>query len=177
MGMSPSADLYWGFDLGDLTDRETYDSLAPEWMEPEDDSEGAEWEEELARRLGWAEVRFPSGAPEDDWSLSREERDRVRLEFRSTPEYQAWAASQNAMQDLVKQQEVELATYSNHEEPSYCARVKASVQQAPAWGSVALEPLVVAEGWRDQIMRFMELLALPIPPGVEPGWHMNCSYG
>lgn len=175
--MSPSADLYWGFDLGDLTDRETYDSLAPEWMEPEDGSEGVEWEEELARRLGWTEVPFPHGAPEDDWRLAREERDRARLAFRSTPEYQAWSASRDQLRDVVKQGGVELDTYGYHEEPSYCVRVKASVQRADDWGSVELEPLIVADDWRDQVMRFMELLELPIPPGKGPGWHMNCSYG
>lgn len=177
MGMSPSADLYWGFDLGDLCDPQTYDSLKPAWMDPDDDGEGFEWDEELARRLGWVEVPFPQGAPEDDWRLHREERDRIRLEFRATPEYQAWSASRDAMRELVNQQGVELDTYSNHEEPSYCVRIKASVQRADDWGSVALDPLVVADGWRDQIMRFMELLELPVPAGVEPGWHMNCSYG
>lgn len=47
MGQSPSADLYWGFDLGDMTDPDTYDSLKPAWMsgggEDEDDEMG--WQE------------------------------------------------------------------------------------------------------------------------------------
>lgn len=177
MGMSPSADLYWGFDLGDLCDPGTYDSLKPAWMEPEDDDEGAEWDEELARRLGWTEAPFPPRAPSDDWRLPPEGRDRIRQEFRATPEYQAWSASRDELHNIIKQIGVELDTYGYHEEPSYSVRVKASVQRVDDWGSVALEPLVVADGWRDQIMRFMELLELPVPEGKEPGWHMNCSYG
>lgn len=167
MGMSPSADLYWGFDLGDLCDPETYESLGPAWME-----EFADWEEELARRLGWIEVPFPANAPDDDWRMGR-----IRQAFRATSEYQAWSVSVDRRRDLVKGYGVELGTYGGHDEPSYCVRVVASVQCPPGWGSIELDPLTVDPGWRDQIMRFMELLELPIPEGKEPGWHMNCSYG
>lgn len=61
--------------------------------------------------------------------------------------------------------------------PSYCVRVGVSVQYAWDWGSVEVSPLVVGQDWHEQIMRFMELLELPVPVGKEPGWHLNCSYG
>lgn len=172
MGMSPSADLYWGYDLGDLCDPETYDSLRPAWMEEDDD-----WEEELARRLGWTEVPFPANAPADDWRMPHEERERIRQEFRTTPEYQAWSASRDRMHELAKSCGVELDTYGYHDEPAHCARIKASVQRASDWGSVELGPLAVDPAWRDQITLFMELLELPVSEGKEPGWHMSCSYG
>jgi len=123
MGMSPSADLYWGFDLGDLTDPETYDSLKPSWMD------------------------------------------------------KAWSASRDELGTIVGRFGVELDTYGYGDEPSYCVRIKASVQRAYDWGSVELGPLTVDPQWREQITEFMRLLDLPVPPGKEPGWHMNCSYG
>lgn len=168
MGQSPSADLYWGYDLGDLTDRETWESLRPDWMEDE--------EETLARRLGWVEVPFPANIPEPDYSLSYEERKRVEEQQRDTPEYRAWSANRSEIYALVAPIPVELDRYGYLEDPAYCVRVKASVQSADDWGSIAVKPLIVLPEWPDQLAEFMRLLDLPIP-SAEAGWHMNCSYG
>ena len=54
MGSSPSADVFFGYDLGDLTNHETWESLKPQWWQDQDDSYSVDWRDELARRLGWA---------------------------------------------------------------------------------------------------------------------------
>jgi hypothetical protein len=181
MGQSPSADVYWGYDLGDLTDYDTWDSLKPAWMEGSD----REWEEELAARLGWQEVPFPEDiCPErPSYSMNRAqfaeaERQYKAAEevFQGTSEYKAWLASRREMRRLVENYPVELSTYGNLDEPGYCVRIKASVQQAWDWGSIKLEPRAVGEDWEQALQEFTELMELPTPK-EPPCWHLNCSYG
>lgn len=181
MGQSPSADVYWGYDLGDLTDRDTWDSLKPAWMESSD----REWEEELAARLGWQEVPFPEDiCPErPSYSMARAqflEAERrykeAEVAFQKTSEYKAWSASCHEMRRLVDNYPAELKTYGYIDEPSYCARVKASVQSADDYGSIELAPLVVDEDWERSLREFIDLMELPAPKDA-PCWHLNCSYG
>lgn len=51
MGSSPSADLYYGYDLGEMYDSD-YESTAPQWWQDAEE----DWDEveaEMARRLGF----------------------------------------------------------------------------------------------------------------------------
>jgi hypothetical protein len=173
MGMSPSADLFWGYDLGGLTDRETYDSLQPQWMEDDRDDD-----EVLAAALGWVEMPFPSGITEHPrgYDATYEERREWDRQQRDTDEYRAWSANRDELRATIAQVPVELDRYGYGEDPGYCVRVKASVQRADDYGSTAVKPLVVDPAWAEQLAEFMRLMQLPVP-AVEPGWHMNCSYG
>ncbi|WP_280412583.1 hypothetical protein [Nocardia asiatica] len=172
MGSSPSADVYYGYDLGDMTDHDTYDSLAPSWWE-----DSGDWEDELARRLGWEKVSFPDDYPEWDSLTSREDRIRIMDEYKaSSVAYQAYAASRDRKVELLASIPVEIRWYGYREESCYAIRAKASVQRAFDWGSVPLKPLEVDPAWAGQIARFVELLELTVPEGG-PAWHLNCSYG
>jgi hypothetical protein len=62
------------------------------------------------------------------------------------------------------------------DEPSYCARVKASVQSADDYGSIELAPLVVDEDWERSLREFIDLMELPASKDA-PCWHLNCPYG
>lgn len=183
MGRSPSADLFWGYDLADYTDDDTYDSLWPGSGEDEE----FDWESVLARRLGWVEVPHPQVPAELrplDWSApgSPDEKlaeNRRRSELRyATPEWQAWAAKRTEKHELIKDYPVEIDSYGYSEEPSYCVRVKDSVQHVGDYGSITLTvPLVVDERWAGQVEEFMGLLTLPVPADAKLTWHLNCSYG
>jgi hypothetical protein len=172
MGSSPSASLYWGFDLGDMTDQNTWDSLKPAWMydEEEGDTE-RDWKEELATRLGWKELPAPKGWP--DYTASTEEKEA----FHQSPVYLAWSANRSEMYALTERCFVELDSYGSEDVPRYCVRVSPSVQEVDSWGSIKVQPLEVAPDWREKLTQFMKLLELPMPEGEEPGWHLNCSYG
>lgn len=172
MGHSPSADLFWGYNLGDLTDHDTFDDLRPDWM----DGNYADVDEVLARRLGWVEAPYPNNIADPPHSLPYEERRRIQQEQRDTPEFRTWSESRSNMRRVVATVPVELVTYGYGEEPSYCVRVKASVQRAHDWGSTPVEPLSVQPEWAQQLAEFMRILEFPAPADP-PGWHMNCSYG
>jgi hypothetical protein len=170
MGSSPSADLYWGFDLGDMTDQKTWDSLQPAWMHDEEEGE-RDWKEELATRLGWEKVPAPEGWPH--YTASTEEKEA----FRQSSAYLAWSANRNEMHRLAEGYLVEIDTYGYYDEPRYCVRVSPSVQRVGDWGSIEVRPLEVGPDWREKLLQFMKVLELPVPEGEEPGWHLNCSYG
>lgn len=179
MGMAPSASVYWGFDLGDMTDHDTWDSLKPAWME---ESDG--WEEVYAQRMGWQPVPFPEGAPDRRvWYTqfrgrrADEEHKKAEEAFYATAEYKAWQTAYRAQMDLAKQSPVELDTYGYIDEPGYCVKIRTSEQHPPDWGDIELNPLIVGDDWEAQIMAFMRLLELPLPKGAKPAWHVNCSYG
>lgn len=181
MSYSPSADVYWGYDLADLTDHETWDSLAPEWME----AEHAEWEEVLAKKLGWVEIPYlESIAPtqpkytsnRQDYKENQRRYDEALSVFYGTREYKVWSENRSELHRLTDAYPVELRTYGGRDEPMYCVAVKASVQTAPDWGSVALKPLAVEPACQSQLDEFMKLMDLPTT-GTSPDWHLNCSYG
>lgn len=184
MGQSPSADLYFGYDLGvSEFDYDTGTSSEPEWMQ-----EGADWEDELARRLGWVEVPDPSDGPRLQrlhWSAPDEERraaldayQRARDEYAATSlAYRAHLENEVERTNVLAAVPVELSTYGSSEgETQYAIRVKASVQRVNDYGSTPLNPLVEGEEWRDQLARFVELLGFDLGD-KQPGWHLNCSYG
>jgi hypothetical protein len=172
MGQSPSASLYWGFDLGDMTDQDTWDSLKPRWMydEEEGDTE-RDWREELATRLGW---RMTPGVGEwPPYTASIEEKE----VFYQSSAYLAWSANRSEMHRLAEGYLVELDSYGSEDVPRYCVRVTSSVQEVDDWGSIKVQPLEVDSDWREKLLQFMKLLELPVPEDEEPGWNLNCSYG
>ncbi|WP_306365474.1 hypothetical protein [Nocardia sp. CC227C] len=153
MGMSLSADVFWGFDLG--YDDDIDDEAMPQWRQ-----DGGDWEEVLARKLGWNEVPYPTGGFTGE-------------DYRNSPEYRAWSASRDEMYALVKACGVEIDGYG-YECGGNAVRVKASVQSC-LYGAEPLKPLDVATDWADQISRFCELLEIPIPD-EGPGWHVCATW-
>lgn len=184
MGQSPSADVYFGYDLPEPEYNYDDDTTnEPQWMQDDED-----WEDELARRLGWTEVPFPADYPDEDrtiWQLPREARELAektirdrQQKFRETsPEYQAWSANLDRKRELLSSIGVELDSFGySGGDRQYAVRIKASVQHVYGWESRPLDPLIEQPEWRDQLARFVELLGLDVGD-TEPGWHLNCSYG
>ncbi|MEV6219867.1 hypothetical protein [Nocardia sp. NPDC051833] len=181
MGQSPSADVYFGYDLGEFDN-------APDWVD-----EHGDWEHELALRLGWTPIPFPDDYPTrppagpNTWNMPRAERDAANEEYlrrvdeykRTSTAYEAYQANTAELERLRAEADVPvfLDRYGSlGGEPGWSVCVAASGQSAPAWGSKPLRPLVELPEWRGQLARFIELLGLDV--GVaEPGWHLNCSYG
>lgn len=171
MGQSLSADVYWGFDLGSDDDYDEDQAPQPQWMEDEE-----EWDDVLARKLGWNEIPYPSdSAPEglDNYRLDYQERNRLHEQFRVTPEYQAWSSSLDQKNSLVKSVGVEIDSYG-YEYGCRCVRVKASVQTCD-YGAKRLTDLAVNLEWVAQVARFCELLEIPIPADG-PGWELSASW-
>lgn len=187
MGSSPSAELYWGYNLGEMVD-EDWEPTGPSWLVHEEDFDGddRDWRKELATRLGWEEVPYPDDKDpvRPDYTSDRskhrqlnEEYERARKTFYETPEYKAYLASRDHMDELVKDCPAELDIWNSSDDSAYCVRIVSSVQRVSDWGSIELKPLEVASDWKEQLHRFMTLLELPIPEDKEPGWHMCCAYG
>ena len=187
MGSSPSAELYWGYNLGEMVD-ENWEPIGPSWLAHEEDFDGddRDWREELATRLGWEEVPFPedmcpsqpkyTSDPRKNRQLGQEYEEKEKA-FYLTPEYLAYSASRDRMRELVKDCPVELHVWNSSEDSEYCVRILASVQCADDWGSIELQPLEVDPAWHDQLLQFMTVLELPVPEDKQPGWHMCCAYG
>jgi hypothetical protein len=187
MGSSPSAELYWGYNLGEMVD-ENWEPIGPSWLVHEEDFDGddRDWREELATRLGWEEIPYPdhlaptrpayTSDPRESRRMSTEY-EVAREAFYATTEYKAYSENRDRMGTLVKDCPAELSIWNSSEDFKYCVRIVASVQRADDWGSTELKPLEVEADWREQLHRFMQLLELPIPEGKEPGWHMCCAYG
>lgn len=170
MGMSLSADVFYGFDLGHLDDID--EDEMPQWWQDDE-----EWEEVLARKLGWVEVPHSTGPePEglNNYRLPHEERDRLYAEYRATPEYRGWSANRDELRDLANSIGVEIDSYG-YEYGGKCVRIKASAQGCD-YGPQRLAPLEVDPSWGEQLARFCELLELPIPDDG-PGWHLCASWG
>lgn len=178
---SPSADLYFGYDIGGPEDDDP--TPMPEWMDDGDD-----WEDVLATRLGWTEAPFPDDYPQGRSHVYRrgtatyraafDEDQQQVTEYKATsPKYLAYAANGDAKNNLLSTVPVELDSYGYLEgDSSHTIRVKASVQSVNDYGSTALKPLVEAPEWRTQLDEFVRLLGFDLG-NKQPGWHLNCSYG
>lgn len=58
MGTHADGVVFYGYDLGDMTDRDTWESTAPAWLvDPFDGETYRQSDDELAARLGWDEAR------------------------------------------------------------------------------------------------------------------------
>jgi hypothetical protein len=177
MGMSPSADLIYGYDLDGLLYDDDYNDLRPQWWQ-----DGDEWEEALARKLGWIEVPFPSEGTLQNLrraTTNWEERKRLDAVFYETPEYQAWSASRDEMRKLSGRFGVSIDYYGYNEDWSHVIKIDNQGFRAYDYGAckVDVKDLVVGPDWDKRLAEFVELLEFQIPEGVKPGWHMTCSYG
>lgn len=179
MGMSPSADLIYGYDLDGLLEDDDYNDLRPQWWQAGD---WDDWAKVIARKAGWIEVPYPNeGAIQNlrRATASWEERKRLDAEFYETPEYQAWSASLGEMRKFSGRLSCSIDTYGYLDEPSFVIMVNNAGYRAWDYGSckVDVAGLLVGPDWDQQLTEFVELLEIQIPDGVKPGWHMTCSYG
>lgn len=166
MGSTLSADVYFGYDLGD--------EYEPDWWLEQDEDDEFDWGDALAARLGWVAVPFPTDYPETNYALPYAERGRIEENYeKSSVAYQEYNASRERRRELLTGIQIEIDSFGYGYELS-CIRVKASVQTA--YGSTPLRPLVADPEWIDQLNWFVGLLELKVPEGG-PGWHLNCSYG
>lgn len=186
MGSSPSAEIYWGYNLGEMVD-EDYEPIGPSWLMHEEDFDGddRDWREELATRLGWQEIPYPHEIEPDrprptanphKNKLVYQEYEDARKAFYANPEYQAYSANRDRMWEITKDYPAELCIWNSSEDAQYCVRITASIQRADDWGSIELQPLEVDPSWHEKLMQFMILLELPRPENKMPGWHMCCAY-
>ena len=178
MGQSPSADVFWGYDIGKFEDPETYESTHPAWWWPDgEDGDPADWEEVYAERVaGWKPVPFPASASPSDYSLSREEREIRRIEWQKTPEYKAWSENLGRKHEILGNCPVALEQTGYEDEPMFCVRIKRSVQSVSDWEVVPFDPPVTQGEWFDQINVFMVIMEFQIPE-TPPRWYMSCNYG
>lgn len=186
MGNSPSAELYWGYNLGEMVD-EDWEPIGPSWLVHEEDFDGEDrdWREELATRLGWEETPYPEHLAPSQPTYTRNYAENKRLSteyelarevFYKTPEYSAYSENRNHMAALVGDCPAELNIWNSSGDSAYCVRIVASVQCVDDWGSIELKPLEVDPTWHEKLLQFMALLELPVPEDKEPGWHMCCNY-
>lgn len=176
MGASPSAFVFYGYDLGDWTDPDSYEALYPEWV-----TEEVFLDHVADHVLDHPRPPFPA---EIDWQQGRDEALRQRLRTPGSPEnaiWEEWRAKLAAREAAVKALNVEIANYAAlyDGDPAYVLRVIASTTKCGDWGSTRIDPasLVKQPEWDDQLARMIDLLGLTLPRGCEPGWHIACAYG
>jgi len=163
MGTSYNTLIFYGVDLGDLADPDTYESWAPAWMRgpggPID-----EWDpdDHLARKLGWQEVPWPGGSV-DIFS----------------PEYEEWARSRTEAARLVKEADYgcTLDSYGHAEgDLTLLVQVDASVIKGGVWTCVRLDGVAVQQwrpDWNERLERYLDALEIPAERRPEPGWHLT----
>ncbi len=170
MGYHADGVVFWGYDLGDMADRETWESTAPSWLVDDDGRTDREWEEELATRLGWTQVPFPSHL---DFDIGPH----GARSYRQHPDYRAYDASRDRMRELLVQSGlgVKLERYGHVDgDDAWYVAIDGSEQTA-TYDCRRLD-LGVEPDWRERVDRFIELLDLPKPDG-EPGWFVTSNYG
>lgn len=166
MGMHASGEVFYGYDLGDLTDRETFEFIGPAWLE-EDEA----WEDRYARARGIELLPYPSSlAGIGD-----------HAERRSHPDYLTWSASRDQVRQAVKEAGCELDRYGYLDGGEHCWRVQVKASRVRSeYDCVRVEideanPLDV-QLWRLQLDEFMRALELPVPDDG-PRWYLTSSYG
>jgi hypothetical protein len=165
MGTNYNTLVFYGVDLGDLTDPDTYETWAPAWML---DSMGQvdDWDPEnhLARKLGWQEVPWTSGADRD------------------SPEYEEWARSRTEARRLLKEADYgcSLDSYGHSEgDLSLLVLADASVVSGDIWRCVPVQHLVGAAvpEWDALLERYLDTLEIPTERRTAPGWFLTGSVG
>jgi len=180
MGYSPSATIFYGYDLGTMEDEELEKWCGPSWWA---DDEGGfngdiDWEDVAAERLGWTETAPHPLRPSalGDYTIPYAERQRLEDEYRKSPEFLAWSADWRNRNDILRRSGVKLSSYG-HENDTTCWTIEilASHFSVYGWTTEALESLSVDPAWPGLLERFMDLMELPVD-GF-PGWHVTVSYG
>jgi hypothetical protein len=186
MGINYNTLVFYGVDLGDLTDSGTYDTWAPAWML---DDSGAidDWDptDHLARGLGWEPVPFPSHvyATEPPFSAGQAARDVWRKDVLGRdPDVIAYRANQEHRAELLKIADYgcSLDSYGHHEgDLALLVQVDASVVKGDVWRCVPIEHLVGADvpAWNAQLARYLDVLEIPVEHRPAPGWHLTGSVG
>lgn len=173
MGMSPSAYLFYGYDLKDWEDHENWErELKPDWL-----SEDIFEDHVLNHVLKIPRPDYP------ELLDRRDDATREALRTEGTEEravWLAWKEKLDARTAAFKALNVDIDTYGYLEEPSYALRVLASVIGCDDYGSSSFDiaSLVIQPEWNGQIEWMIKELDLQLPPGCDaPGWHITCSYG
>lgn len=165
MGTNYNTLVFYGVDLGDLSDQDTYETWAPAWML---DSAGAiDWDPDdyLARKLGWQEVPWTPGA---DWR---------------SPEYEGWARSRTEARRLVQAANYgcSIDSYGHSEgDLSLLVQVDASVVSGDIWRCVPVPELAPAgerSRWSAMLERYLDALEIPTERAGAPGWFLTGSVG
>lgn len=161
MGSHARAEVFWGYDLGEMVDAD-YNSTAPSWWE----ERGGDWEVEVERRLGLPLVPYPEHLGRELSSLDRKH-----------PDYVAWIEAARARQEARKALGVELGYYGyllDGDAYHYVA-VTASTMSTE-YGCKPIGSMQVGADWPGKLQHFMDLLELPVP-AAGPGWMIAASYG
>lgn len=189
MGFDPHGEVFYGYDLGDLTaptpggdDRWDRTYVGPAWMldDPGDPDSGIEDYDpaaELARIGGWVEaVPFPG---REVFELPREQREAHRG-------YAAWSADQLARRTAIARvdQGCTLAAYGGHEgEHPDGVRLRVAIRESivrVSYECESLEPVLDAipyDGtWNVRLRTYAAQLGIPVPE-AGAGWHLTSDYG
>lgn len=198
MGFDPHGEVFYGYDLGQLTGPIPEGghpweapSIAPAWMleDPQDPTLGlgegyGDWESELATRLaGWVDLPFPDEArkvpPPDRIGWSSSDTDREH------PAYKAWSANLARKREIVAGAGCDLAPYGTHEGAAVDGlQLRVAVTASCVRSSYDCVPLDIGRAqrvgvldeWNGLLHAFLDVLDIPRPAGG-PGWHLTSDYG
>jgi hypothetical protein len=165
MGMHAHGEVWWGYDLADMTD-DGFDSTAPAWLyDPDDGPTDRDWEDELATRLGWTEVPFPDHL-DFNWDTRSHEQH---------PDYIAYKEARTERDRLVADMGVAMQTYGYSDGDTQWSVIIPSSRVSATYEAIRID-LTTADDWAERVARFAALLDLPAPT-EPPGWHVSSSYG
>lgn len=190
MGMSATATVFWGYDLGTL-EREDGEDLAPAWMWDGNDRL-ANWgdaDEHIARKLGWVKVPFPDHLFADDTravygrgGASADEYRRWEAERKAHPDYLAWSNSRDEVGRLVSGLKLScvLDSYGPEEDET---RLYVAVEESivsTQYGCAEFNPHQPGTSRaRPRLNRYCKLLDLPPALTIDrpARWHVAAYYG
>lgn len=187
MGTSYSTLLFWGVDLGDLTDPGSYETWAPAWMLDEDgDFDDWDPDEMLAVKLGWdpEAAPYPDHLAEPGYDRPYRERDAWRRDVLQVhPEYLAWSANLDRKSELIKAADYgcSIDRYGHSDgDLALLVKVDASVVSSDIWTCVPLDPATIGgnvSDWIGLLTRYLAALEIPAERAGAPGWFMTGSVG
>lgn len=181
MGTSCNTLVFYGVDLGDLTDPDTYDTWAPAWM-LDDDGSIDDWDpaDHLARKLGWEPVPFPDHAvitaPDRFGVPSRRMDDQH-------PDYIAYRAGQGRRAEILRTADYgcSIDSYGHSEgDLALLVQVDASVVSGDVWTCRRLDTATIGgnvSDWNVLLERYLDALEIPTEHRTAPGWLLTGSVG
>jgi hypothetical protein len=180
MGTSYNTLVFYGVDLGDLSDGDG-NLWAPAWMLDADGLLDWDPEDHLAKKLGWTPIPFPDHAvitaPDRFGRPSR----RMNTEH---PDYVAYSANQDRKRMTLAAADFgcTLDDYGHAEgDLTLLVQVDASVVKGDVWTCRRLElkdPAVAVGSyppreWRERLERYLGALEIPAEHRPAPGWHLT----